>query len=354
MRAVLAAAGLVTVAVLSFGDAFRSMFTAPPPVAQVAVSPAQANMAYSGASAPFVQLPEPVQYAEVEVAESGRWALSDVAMLAIFGALMGAVISYDSKAEARAVAEPDVELANNAARIAALAVGGQSAAKQELVTLAKDLNPVVGYWDPLGLSDANFWNQGNEATIGFLRHAEIKHGRVAMAAFVGYLAHANGVHFPWKMPGDELAGPGCNPVELWENLPRLAKAQIILVLGWFEYYGEAGLSENPKHKHYMRGGKPGVYPSFKEEPFPAPHPVPFSLFDPFGIQKNKSDEWKAEKLKTEVNNGRLAMIGIMSLLSESAIPGSVPALKGLIPSSGAINVMDPFHFATCVKTCVPI
>merc|ERR1719235_3032487 len=328
------------------------MFTAPLPQTQ------QVSVAYSGASAPFVQMPEPVYYAEVQQAEAAQstWALdTNVALLALFGVVMGAALSYDSKAEQAAVAEPDVELANNAARIATLAVGGQeSVAKQELENLAKELNPIVGYWDPLNLGKADFWGTGNEATIGFLRHAEIKHGRVAMAAFVGYIAHANGVHFPWKMPGDELCGPGCNPVELWENLPRLAKAQIILVLGWFEYYGEAGLTENPKYKHYMRGGKPGVYPPFKEEPFPAPHPVPLDLFDPFGLQKGKSDEWKAQKLKSEVNNGRLAMFGIMSFLSESAIPGSVPALKGLIPTSGPINVMDPFHFATCVKTCVPI
>ena len=34
--------------------------------------------------------------------------------------------------------------------------------------------------------------------------------------------------------------------------------------------------------------------------------------------------------KAEINNGRLAMIGLMAFLSEGAIPGSVPALKGLI------------------------
>merc|ERR1719298_300330 len=108
----------------------------------------------------------------------------------------------------------------------------------------------------------------------------------------------------------------------------------------------------------MRGGKPGFFPPFKgsgadikgvledAEGLPLlPHPVPLNLYDPFNFNKNKSDEWKAKKLQTEINNGRLAMIGLMSLLSEGAVPGSVPALKGLIPASGEINVMAPFDFS---------
>jgi hypothetical protein len=235
-------------------------------------------------------------------------------------------------------------------------------AQGDLVLLAKSLNPAVGFWDPLGLSQLEFWEQSNESTIGFLRHAEIKHGRVAMAGFVGFCIHANGIHFPWKIPGDELCAPGVSPPLLWNGLPDVAKVQIILAIALFEAYSEAAMAKSPgQGGHYMRGGKPGYFPPFilpgggksgvgtlENEDGEAllPHPVPLNLYDPLKFNKNKSEEWKAKKLTVELNNGRLAMIGLMSFLSEGAIPGSVPALKGLIPESGAINVMRPLDFMT--------
>merc|ERR1719352_978309 len=37
-------------------------------------------------------------------------------------------------------------------------------------------------WDPLGLADL-----GSPATLAWMRHAQLKHGRVCMAAFLGWL-----------------------------------------------------------------------------------------------------------------------------------------------------------------------
>ena len=45
--------------------------------------------------------------------------------------------------------------------------------------------------------------------------------------------------------------------------------------------------------HYMRGGLPGAYPSFKKYLNGVfPHPVPLDLYDPFGIFSNASPEKK--------------------------------------------------------------
>ena len=46
--------------------------------------------------------------------------------------------------------------------------------KADLEALAGSLNPIVKFYDPLNLAEAEFWGTTNEQTIGFLRHAEIK------------------------------------------------------------------------------------------------------------------------------------------------------------------------------------
>lgn len=106
----------------------------------------------------------------------------------------------------------------------------------DLSSLAKKLNPVVPRFDPLGLSTSNFWGTTQEETIGFLRESEVKHGRIAMFAFVGYIVHANGITWPWPMMLDGTPFPKVSSApEAWDAIPDAAKLQIFAFIGFLEY-----------------------------------------------------------------------------------------------------------------------
>merc|ERR1711933_140856 len=226
----------------------------------------------------------------------------------------------------------------------------------DMIDLAKRLNPVVGFWDPLDIVN----DQTSPETIGWFRHAEIKHGRVAMAGFVGYCVHANGITFPWNIQApiaqseltanlpaikfSDITAAG-SPGDMWDALPTAAKLQIILVVGFLEMHGENSLAlEADGQKHYVRGGKPGYYPSFQGR---YPHPVPLDLWDPFGFTKRLSAERKEEALRAEVNNGRFAMIGLFGLLSASK-GLIVPPLDGIGIAQYSGEYMAPFTAADSV------
>lgn len=212
--------------------------------------------------------------------------------------------------------------------------------KADLEALAKDLNPVVRYFDPLELASFEFWEQSNEATIGFLREAEIKHGRIAMFGFVGYLVHANGIKWPWPMQMDGTPFPDVKSApEAWDQISDAAKWQIITFVGFLEFYNEV------TGTHYMRGGKPGDFPDFDASVIPG---GALNLYDPLGWSKKRSEEDKADGLKKELNNGRLAMIGLMGFLAEGKVEGSVPVLTGIIPHYDG-NVMAPFSTSILPK-----
>ena len=133
----------------------------------------------------------------------------------------------------------------------------------DLKALQKSLpGPPNDYFDPLNLATMTFdWGpQGEEATIGWLRHSEIKHGRVAMAGFLGFIAHCTPI-----VSGEHKFLPyrgyvaGVTPQEQWDNIPLIGKLQILIAIGMLESYGE-GAGDPAGYTHYMKGGKPGYYP----------------------------------------------------------------------------------------------
>merc|ERR1719198_1386997 len=180
-----------------------------------------------------------------------------------------------------------------------------------LEELAKKLNPTVGFWDPLGIA------QGQKETIGWYRHAEIKHGRVAMAAFVGYCLQSNGVCFPWNIQGSfgtldlpaisfaDISAAG-GPADQWDALSTGAKLQILGVVGFLEMWSEtSSVLKMDGQEHYVRGGKPGYFPKLsRTDEMAFPHPVPLNLWDPFGFTKKMTPERKEKALLAEINNGK--------------------------------------------------
>jgi hypothetical protein len=183
--------------------------------------------------------------------------------------------------------------------------------------MAGKLNPLVNFWDPLNLASSGLYGMDAEDSIRFLREAEIKHGRVAMAAFVGHVVQSN-VVFPWALTtkGDMMPGTDMSPPAQWDALPFESKAQIIGFVGFLEWFAYVNKTD-----------KIGQFPSFAGK---LPHPVPFNLFDPFSFHKNRSEESKEKGLLAEINNGRLAMIGIFGFVTAETVPGSVPALTSIV------------------------
>ena len=90
-------------------------------------------------------------------------------------------------------------------------------------------------------------------TLEWYRAAELKHCRVAMAAFVGFIVGGTGITWPGNIaPGVTWKSClGATPMDTWDNLPMYGKYQILAWVGLMEVCGEM---ERP---HYMTGGKGG-------------------------------------------------------------------------------------------------
>jgi hypothetical protein len=230
--------------------------------------------------------------------------------------------------------------------------------KAELEALAEAngdfLGSTLGFWDPLGVTNLDFWGLGEEGTIGYLRHAEIKHGRVAMAGFLGFCAQSTpfvaGEHsLPYRYRGESLTYPtppyrgfveNVSPQEQWDNIPLIGKLQILVFVGMLESYGE-GAGQPDGYVHYTKGGLPGYYPPIVGG---GGGQISLNLYKPFDIFPEQDEAQKARGRQVEINNGRLAMLGLISVLAQS-LPSHdatpvLSAIAGFPEYSG--NVMIPF------------
>ena len=137
------------------------------------------------------------------------------------------------------------------------------------------ITPPVGFFDPLGFSRGK-----DDATMALYREAELKHGRVAMAACLGWYLNAGGVHpaFNSALSND--------PLKAAQELPLVGWLQFVLGCGAIEWLAQQ-IKERPG---YQSGDLLGA-----------------------AYWVDNSDEGWVSYQNNEINNGRLAMLAFMGI-----------------------------------------
>ena len=143
--------------------------------------------------------------------------------------------------------------------------------------------PPVGYWDPLGLS-----KNKDDATMNLYREMELKHGRVAMAACLGWYVTSAGVHpaFNSQLSSD--------PLKAALQLPAVGWVQFVLGCGAIEWLGWK-IRERPGYK----------------------------AGDILGASEwvDDTDAGWVDYQTKELQNGRLAMIAFMGIYAQDVLFG---------------------------------
>lgn len=142
----------------------------------------------------------------------------------------------------------------------------------------------VGFFDPMGLS-----NGKNAETMAYYRESELKHGRVCMAACLGWYITAGGTHpaFEGKLSSD--------PLEAAAQLPFVGWLQFILGCGAVEW-----LTEQIKKR-------PGY--------------VPGDVLGAAYWVDNSDAGWVGYQNR-EITNGRLAMLAFAGILTQDILFGN--------------------------------
>ena len=164
------------------------------------------------------------------------------------------------------------------------------------------VQPPLGFFDPLGLlADAD------QDRFDRLRYVEVKHGRIAMLAFLGQITTRNGVH----LPGDiDYSG---NTFESFPNewaaisgpdaIPSAGLAQIVAFVAALELGVVKDIegTGNEFVGDFRNGALDFGWDTFDEET-------------------------KLSKRAIELNNGRAAMMGILGLMVHEQLGGVLPVV----------------------------
>ena len=165
------------------------------------------------------------------------------------------------------------------------------------------------YWDKFTLE------YGSEATGTFLRAAELKHGRSAMIATVGFAFQKLGITFDNISPHEYLSIThnikfadlaAMSPVEAVKQIPAEGMAQIFAAIAIIEIYE---LTHKDGKIAYDETVAPGLQPG--------------GLTGDLGWNPLNVKVTDRRRL-SEIQNGRAAMFAICAWVAAETIPGSFP------------------------------
>jgi len=153
----------------------------------------------------------------------------------------------------------------------------------------------LGFWDPLGFCDGI-----TELEFKRLRSCEIKHGRLAMMATIGFITP-----FYSKLPGYLSPSASLKFADIDNGLGAISQ---VPSAGWAQILIFAALCEF------------GPNPSLEEWKTGAPGDYGYGFLGMFGPVMDP--EKKKRSLSAEISNGRLAMMAITGMVVQNGITGS--------------------------------
>merc|ERR1712209_175306 len=150
----------------------------------------------------------------------------------------------------------------------------------------------VGFWDPLGLS-----RDGDAEKFKRRRASEIKHGRIAMLATMGYITPELGIKLPGELVPGELA---------YDSIPNgLAAIPVVPLAGWLQIFAYCAYVEFQGMKSNGITGTAGTPGDFG-----------------FKVITSDDPEVLKRKLNSELANGGLAMMAIIGMFYQDGLTGS--------------------------------
>jgi len=173
-----------------------------------------------------------------------------------------------------------------------------------------------GYWDPVGFSTGI-----SEGRLLFYREAELKHGRICMLAFLGFLV---GENYHPLLGGVDVGGvthfiQHAPKVEL-EPFWKFAAVQNFAAIAYLEITRSLPQMNIPNNAEYAAVENDYVGAdafSFKT----GDGRIPGDLgFDPLNIKNSKNTDLVTMQSR-EINNSRLAMIGMLGIAVQELITG---------------------------------